>query len=172
MFQGTSVDFNPDPTADDRYSSNGGSDIFLSKFDSSGTFVWARTWGGSDDDEGSGVAVDGSGNVYVTGDFQGTSVDFNPDPTSVDPHSSNGSEDTFLSKFDSSGTFLWAHTWGGSDNDEGRGIAVDGSGNLYLTGDFQGTSVDFNPDPTADDPHSSKGEGDIFLSKFKPDGYW
>jgi hypothetical protein len=142
--------------------------VFLSKFDSSGTFVWARTWSGSS----SGVAVDGSGNVYVTGIFSGTSVDFNPDPPPVDPHSSNGSWDVFLSRFDSSGTFVWARTWGGSDNDTGYDVAADGSGNVYVTGWFQGTSVDFDPDPTAVDLHSSNGAYDAFLSKFMPDGSW
>ena len=134
--------------------------------------MWARTWGGSDIDWSTGVAVDGSGNAYVTGQFMGTSVDFDPDPTAVDPHSSNGHEDIFLSKFDSSGTCQWARTWGGSGTDEGRGVAVDGSGNVYVTGCFNGTSVDFNPDPIAEDLHSSNGYGDIFLSKFPPDGNW
>jgi hypothetical protein len=169
---GDIVDFNPDPTSDDPHSSNGGYDIFLSKFDFSGTFVWARTWGGSSDDSGSGVAADGSGNAYVIGAFQGASVDFNPDPASDDPHSSNGADEIFLSKFDSPGTFLWARTWGGNDVDWGWGVDVDGSGNVYVTGGFSDTSVDFDPDPSSVDPHSSNGDADIFLSKFKPDGYW
>jgi hypothetical protein len=171
-FTGTSVDFNPDPIAVDPHSSNGAEDIFLSKFDSSGTFVWARTWGGSDNfwgDWGYGVAVDGSGNAYVTGYFWGDSVDFDPG-TSVDPHSTNGDYDIFLSKFDSNGTFVWARTWGGSGEDDGYGVDVDGSGNVYVTGYFQDNSVDFNPDPTAVDPHSSNGYNDIFLSKFDSNG--
>jgi hypothetical protein len=110
--------------------------------------------------------------VYVIGTFQGTSVDFNPDPTSDDPHSSNGDDDIFLSKFDSSGTFLWARTWGRNDVDWGWGVVADGSGNVYVTGGFAGTSVDFDPDPTEVDPRSSNGAADVFLSKFKPDGWW
>jgi hypothetical protein len=172
FFQGTSVDFNPDPTAVDLHSSNGYYDVFLSKFDSSGTFVWARTWGGSEEDGGNSVDVDEYENVYVTGAFQGTSVDFNPDPASVDPHSSNGAWDIFLSKFDSSGTFVWARTWGGSDYDDGNGVDVDAAGNVYVTGSFWSTSVDFNPDPTEVDLHSSNGGYDVFLIKFKPDGWW
>jgi hypothetical protein len=165
-FDGASVDFNPDPIADDIHSSNGLSDIFISKFDSLGTFVWARTWGGDDDDEGYGVAVDVSGKVNLTGYFYGALVDFNPDPASDDRHSSNGYYDAFLSNFDSSGNFMWARTWGGWGLDEGLGVAVDGSGNAYVTGRFQGNSIDFDPDPTLVDPHSSSGQYDIFLSKF------
>jgi hypothetical protein len=171
-FSGASVDFNPDPTEVDSHSSNGDFDAFLSKFGSSGTFLWARTWGKSEYDRGYSVDLDGYGNVYVTGAFQGTSVDFDPDPASVDPHSSNGEYDIFLSKFDSSGTFVWARTWGGTGWDYGDVVYVDGSGDVYVSGYFSGASVDFNPDPIAIDPHSSNGAWDVFLSKFKPDGWW
>jgi hypothetical protein len=151
---------------DDPPLSSHSTDIFLSKLDSSGTFLWTRTWGGSEYDYGYGVAADGSGTVYVTGVFEGT-VDFNPAPIAVDLHSSNGFYDVFLSKFDSSGTFVWARTWGGSSyEDSGSSVDVDGSGNVYVTGVFHGTSVDFNPDPILVDPYSSNGVSDIFLSKF------
>ncbi|MCK4719030.1 SBBP repeat-containing protein, partial [bacterium] len=152
------VDFNPN--GGDPHISNGHFDVFLSKFDSSGNFKGARTWGGSDEDYGNGVAADGSGNVYVTGYFMDT-VDF--DPGGGDPHTSNGSRDAFLSKFDSSGIFVWARIWGGSSDDRGRGIAIDGSEKVYVTGYFRST-VDFNPD--GGDPHTSNGEWDVFLSKF------
>jgi hypothetical protein len=90
----------------------------------------------------------------------------------TDPHSSNGDNDIFVTRFDSSGAFAWARTWGGSDDDFGSGSAVDSSGNECVTGYFQGNSVDFNPDPVATDPHSSNGGYDIFISRFKPDGLW
>ncbi|MCK4721614.1 SBBP repeat-containing protein [bacterium] len=110
---GGTVDFDPGPGIDE-HSSNGDDDIFLTKFDSYGTFQWARTWGGPDYwdnlnnmdkdlDKGSGVAVDGSGNVYVTGSFAGT-VDFDPGP-GIDKHSFNGSHDAFLSKFPPDGNW-------------------------------------------------------------------
>ncbi len=160
-FNGT-VDFDPD--GGDPRNSNGEWDVFLSKFDSSGNFEWARTWGGSDWDEGNGVATDGFGNVYITGRFNGT-VDFDPD--GGDPRNSNGEADIFLSKFDSSGSFEWAQTWGGSNYEYGRGVAVDGSGKVYVTGHFRGTA-DF--DPGGGDPHTSNGYWDVFLSKFDSSG--
>jgi len=160
------VDFDPGSGVDN-HTSNGEADVFLSKFDSSGAFIWARTWGGSDDnDEGYGVAVDGSGNVYVTGYFHGT-VDFDPG-SGVDNHTSNGQYDVFLSKFDPLGAFKWARTWGGSYEDEGWGVAVDGSGNVYVTGWFSGT-VDFDPGSGVDN-HTSNGYFDVFLSKFDSSG--
>jgi hypothetical protein len=164
-FYGT-VDFDPGPGVDN-HTSNGWGDVFLSKFDSSGNFQWAKTWGGIDYDDFGYVAVDGSGNAYVTGYFWGT-VDFDPAAAGVDNHTSNGAWDIFLSKFDSSGNFLWAKTWGGIDYDYGYGVAVDGSGNVYVTGSFQST-VDFDPDPGVDN-HTSNGGSDVFLSKFDSSG--
>ncbi len=158
------VDFDPDGGIDE-YTSNGYSDVFLSKFDSSGNFDWVRTWGGLDQDSGEGVVVDGSGNLYVTGLFEDT-ADFDPGP-GTDEHTSNGDYDAFLSKFDLSGNFKWARTWGGSSNDFGNGVAVDGSGNVYVTGNFKST-VDF--DPGGGDPHTWNGGRDIFLSKFDSSG--
>jgi hypothetical protein len=163
-FEGT-ADFDPGPGVDS-HTSNGWEDAFLSKFDSSGSFQWAKTWGGSDDDNGLDVAVDGSGNVYVTGSFEGT-ADFDPDP-GVDNHTSNGEYDVFLAKFDSSGSFQWAKTWGGTGEDDGYAVAVDGSGNVYVTSYFEDT-VDFDPGPGVDF-HTSNGYYDVFLSKFDSSG--
>jgi hypothetical protein len=160
-FTGT-ADFDPGPGVDN-HTSNGSYEVFLSKFDSSGNFLWAKTWGGADWEEGYGVVVDGPGSVYVTGYFFYT-VDFDPG-SGLDNHTSNGYHDVFLSKFDSSGNFLWAKTWGGSDDDLGFCVAVDGSGNACVTGCFQGT-IDFDPDATGVDNHTSNGDYDAFLSKF------
>jgi hypothetical protein len=159
------VDFDPGSGADN-HTSNGLNDIFLSKFDSSGNFDWARTWGASDDDQGSAVALDESGDEYVTGMFNGT-VDFNPG-SGVDSHTSNSWYDAFLSKFDSSGNFMWALTWGGSGDDSGFDIAVDGSGDVYVTGWFYDIA-DFDTGSGIDN-HTSNGQGDILLSKFDSSG--
>jgi hypothetical protein len=141
------VDF--DPGGGDPHTSNGEWDIFLSKFDSSGNFGWACTWGGADFDYGHGVAADGSGNVYVTGEFLGT-VDFYPGGW-IDYHSSHGKTDVFLSKFDSSGAYQWARTWGGEGSEAGYGVAADSSGNVYATtGCYESA----------------------FLTKHLPDGSW
>jgi len=166
------VDFDPGAGTDE-HSATMFCDIFLSKFDTNGDFLWANTWGSDDDhDKGYGVAADVSSNVYVTGVFSET-VDFNPGDgiDEVDDHVSNGGFDPFLSKFNSSGDFQWARTWGGVyDADYCRGVAVDGPGNIFVTGDFW-WAVDFDPG-TGTDNHTSNGDYDIFLSKFPPDGNW
>jgi quercetin dioxygenase-like cupin family protein len=165
-FQGTNVDFDPG-SGTDSHTSNGGYDVFLTKFNSSGVFTWARTWGGTTDDRGLGVALDGSGTAYVTGGFAGTNVDFDPGSGTDYHSSSNYALDAFLSKFDSSGSFLLARTWGGIGDDIGGGDAVDGSGNVYVSGQFQYT-VDFDPG-TGTDNHTVVGTIDFFLSKFGPE---
>ncbi|MEI7609884.1 MAG: DUF4347 domain-containing protein, partial [Rhodospirillaceae bacterium] len=135
-FSGT-ADFDPGAgTAN--LTSNGGTDAFLEKLDSSGTYVWAKAIGGSDADIGHGIAVDGSGNVYATGSFSST-ADFDPG-AGIANLTSNGGTDVFIEKLDSSGTYVWAKALGGSANDIGNGVAVNGSGNVYATGSFSSTA--------------------------------
>jgi hypothetical protein len=94
-------------------------DAFIVKYDSTGTSLLNITWGGSNGDSGNGIALDGSGNIYITGGFN---------------RFVEGSEDAFIAKYDSAGTSLLNITWAGSNDDSGNGIALDGSGNIYITG--------------------------------------
>ena len=141
-------------------------DIFVSKLDANGDFVWAKRMGGSDYDYGYGIAVDGDGNVYTTGSFRGT-VDFDPGAGTTNLISA-GLDDIFVSKLDSSGSFVWAKRLGGSSADVAGDIVVDGSGNVYTTGYFGGTA-DFDPGAgTAD--LTPAGSNDIFVSKLDSSG--
>jgi hypothetical protein len=165
-FRGEDINFNPGGT--DLHSSNGLSDIFVSKFNSDGDFQWAHTWGGASNNSGYGVLADNSGNAYVTGFFSAAGVNF--DPGGTDLHTSHGGDDIFLSKFNSSGVFQWADTWGGTGNDAGYGLAANISGDIFVSGAFDGTNVNFNPHPTGADLHSSNGGADVFLSRFNSSG--
>jgi hypothetical protein len=162
-FNGTNVDFDPDPVDTDLHSSKGNNDAFLSRFDTSGEFVWAGTWGSGEYEEARDVAVADTGEVFVTGSFY-DSVDFDPGSGEVSK-SSNGSNDAFLSRFDEDNNFLGVETWGGTDNDGANSIALDGPGNVYVSGWFRGTDIDFDPG-IGTDMRSSNGESDNFLSKF------
>jgi len=143
---------------------NGGGDAFVAKVNPAGTaLVYAGFLGGSYGDEGLGIAVDSSGNAYVTG-YTGSS-DF---PAVVGPDLSfNGSEDAFVARVNPSGTALvYAGFLGGSYSDEGLGIAVDSSGNAYVTG-YTGSS-DF---PAVVGPDlSHNGNDDAFVTKVNPAG--
>ena len=166
-FSGTNVDFNPDPVDEDLQTSKGAEDIFLTKINSNGDYEWTKTMGGTASDIGQSVAVDSSGNVYITGSFSGTNVDFDPgtNPGEEDLHTSKGAEDIFLTKINSDGSYGYTKTMGGTASDIGESVTLDDIDNVYITGSFSGTNVDFNPDPVDEDLQTSKGAKDVFLTK-------
>jgi hypothetical protein len=164
MFAGT-VDFDPETGIDNKISA-GSSDIFLTKFNSDGSYAWTKTIGGSSSDISYSATIDPSDNVYITGMFSET-VDFDPG-TDIDNKISNGSYDIFLTKFNSDGSYAWTKTMGGSHEDNGSSITTDSSGNVFVTGLFKNT-VDFDPG-TGSDNKTSNGGYDIFTTKFSPDG--
>ena len=139
-FSGT-VDFNPDAGVYNLTSSGSLDDIFVSKLDNSGHFLWAIKMGGTGNDYGASLAVDLLGNVIITGYFYNT-VDFDPG-SGVYNLTSAGSNDIFVCKLDFSGNFLWAENIGGTSVDAGYSVAVDSLTNIYTTGYFYNT-VDFN----------------------------
>jgi beta-propeller repeat-containing protein len=134
-------------------------DAFVTKVDATGSsLVWSSYLGGGDLDEGYAVAVDAGGNAYVTG--YTVSTDF-PSPGGFDT-SFDAAGQAFVTKVDAAGSsLLWSSYLGGSDFDEGFGVAVDGSGNVYVTGDT--FSTDF-PSPGGFDT-SFDLAGEAFVTK-------
>lgn len=111
-----------------------------------------------------GIAVDGSGNVYTTGQFSGA-ADFDPG-VGVFNLTAFGSRDIVVSKLGSAGSFVWARQMGGmgsTNSGIGSGIAVDGSGDIHTTGHFWGTA-DFDPGVGVSNL-TSLGVEDVFVSK-------
>ena len=163
-FLGT-VDFDPGAgTAS--LSSNGDADIFVQKLDSDGNFLWANSMGGSASDLGSGIAVNDSGEVYVTGSFREL-VDFDPD-TGHYVLTATGEMDIFVQKLDANGEFIWAKQMGGTSFDAGQAIAVDDSGHVVVAGRFS-DSVDFDPGVGVH-TLTSNGSDDIFVLKLDASG--
>ncbi len=115
--------------------SNGGEDIFVAKYNSAGTLQWVAQAGGSGDDRATGLALDSTGTrVLVSGYFNG-SANFG-----VTNFTSAGSLDIFLAQLDRFGNWVWASQAGGSSRDAALGVAVDDSGNAYITGSCQGSA--------------------------------
>jgi len=166
-FEGT-ADFDPGAGIFNLVSA-GGRDIFVQKLDPLGNLVWAKSMGGANNEVGNGIAVDGSGNVYTTGYFEGT-ADFDPNGGVINLTPAGGSlADIFVSKLDVSGNFVWAKQMGGTSGDLGQGIAVDGSGNVYTTGYYYSNDADFDPNGgVAGLP--LVGIQDIFVSKLDANG--
>ncbi|HQH50646.1 MAG TPA: SBBP repeat-containing protein [Candidatus Cloacimonadota bacterium] len=133
---------------------------FVAKLDPSGNWLWAVQAGGTGYEEGYDIAVDGSGNAYVTGLFQNTAT--------FGSHilTSRGGNDIFIAKLDASGNWLWAVRAGGTIYDMGYGITLDGSGNAYVTGSFGGTATFGSHTLT------TNGYYGTFVAKLDPSGNW
>jgi hypothetical protein len=111
----------------------GTQDAFAMKLDASGNTTWSKAYGGAGAGaNGNSIAVDGSGNVYLGGSFQTANLT-TPALTKI------GVQDAFVFKLDASGNTTWSKGYGGSSaNGDGKSVAVDGSGNVYLGGVFSG----------------------------------
>jgi hypothetical protein len=141
-----------------------GSALFLAKYDSNGNVVWSKT--GPTPARGVDIAVDGEGNSYVTGRFVGTAT-FGEGAGSV-TLTSAGIDDLFVAKYDGNGDLVWAKRAGGPTQESGWGIAVDGIGNSYVTGNFGGTAT-FG-EGTNSITLTSTGTRDIFVARYDSNG--
>lgn len=118
--------------------SQGSTDILLAKYDSAGNLVWLRQAGGSDLELSAAVTLDKAGNAYLLGNSRSANASFGSFTFSVQGPS--GDQDVIVAKYNPAGTVLWAKQFGGTDIEYGRSIAVDNSGNVFITGDFSGGS--------------------------------
>jgi hypothetical protein len=156
----------------------GTADAFVAKFNGSGALDWLDDLGGSGATvEGDAIAVDNSGNVYTTGFFHGTNVNFDPNADDDQLSSSNSGtyDDAYVSKLNSSGHYVFGVELGFGGDAFGYGIAVDGSGNVYTTGVFSGTDLNFNPNFGSNDQLSSSTSGNdanAYVSKLNSSGQY
>jgi Beta-propeller repeat len=142
----------------------GSKDIFIVKYNSSGTALWAQKAGGTGDDYGSSIASDKSNNVYLTGSFTGISATFGSLP--VISSGSLVKSDVFVAKYNSSGIAQWVKkTVSSVNSDYSNSIALDTSGNIYVSGSFLGTTY-FG----VSDSIRSVGDVDIFIAKYNNNG--
>jgi hypothetical protein len=159
-FSGT-TDFDPSANTAN-LSSTGIWDVFLAKYDGAGTYLWANSMGGANLDGGKAVTLDANDNAYITGYFRGP-ADFDPSAGTATLNSA-GFGSIFIAKYDALGNYQWAHGISGTGSDEGSGLALDGNGNLYVTGLFSDV-VDFDPS-SATANLTSVGISDVFLAKY------
>ncbi|MCW3083969.1 MAG: hypothetical protein JWP12_1335 [Bacteroidetes bacterium] len=142
--------------------SAGGYDTYIVKVSPAGTVLWAQRGGGASSELGNGIAVDPSGNVYVTGYMTTGSATFGSFTIT-----SAGSNDVFLAKYNSTGTCQWALRAGGASSDLSNGIAADASG-VWITGTFTGASVGFGSGVTIS-AHTATDE-DLFVARYNSAG--
>ncbi|UOK42815.1 MULTISPECIES: T9SS type A sorting domain-containing protein [Flavobacterium] len=144
----------------------GTGDIFIAKYDSSGNYLWAKAIGGAYGDIGRSIALNNSGEVYVTGFFWQT-ADFDPSGATANLTSAGGS-DAFVAKYDTNGNYLWAKAMGGASQDLAYSLVINSGGEVYVAGSFEGTS-DFDPS-AATNNITSAGNNDIFIAKYDTNG--
>ena len=150
------------PTKNAYNVTNGGNgDVFITKFDSANNLVFSTYLGGNNIDWGNKIVIDDNGNSYITGY---TSSNNFPTKNAYNATFGGGSfyGDAFVAKFNSSGSLVFSTYFGGSDNDQSNGIAVDGNGNIYITG--QTVSSNF---PTKNSYQTTiGGSREAFIAKF------
>jgi hypothetical protein len=164
---GVSDSPNYDVTPGAFQTTNGGlADVFVTKLNAAGTaLVYSTYIGGSGYDEGYAIAVDGSGNAYVTGLTTSTDYDVTPGAFQT---TSGGGVDVFVTKLNATGTALVYSTYiGGSRDEVGFGIAVDGSGNAYVTGVTDSPNYDVTPGAFQT---TNGGLADVFVTKLNAAG--
>ncbi|MBK9246584.1 MAG: hypothetical protein IPM69_00350 [Ignavibacteria bacterium] len=140
--------------------SDGGSDMFLVKYSTTGTALWAKRAGGTSLDEAHGICFDKNGFVDVAGFFWGTAKF--PGGTAIDL-TSTGNYDCFVVQYNLDGMPQWSKKAGGSSDDEPNAIAVDDTGTIFMTGFYTGTAS-FSTDV-------SLKLGGMFLAKYTIDGF-
>ncbi|MEQ8425578.1 MAG: hypothetical protein RIA63_12765, partial [Cyclobacteriaceae bacterium] len=148
---------------------NGDQDILVAKFDEGLTNIWGFSIGGLSTDFGGGLTVDNSGNMYITGIFRGT-ANFDPSGNGISKSMTAGSDgDIFIAKYNTNGGLIWANKIGGGFFDIGVDLELDGDGNLFLTGRFNGT-VDFDPGAGVTTISSNPNTASVFIAKYDIDG--
>lgn len=145
-------------------------DAFVTKLNPSGSaFIYSTFLGGHSREEGNGIAVDSSGNAYVTGDTNSSNF---PTFNAIQPTFSGGSAfipqaDAFVMKFNASGTPVYSTFLGGGNTERGNSIAVDSSGNAYVTGETDG----YPPFPLVNPVQEARGGAtDVFITKINQAG--
>ena len=161
----------------------GGRDLFVVKYNTDGEVLWAQSAGGEASDYSTDIAIDSIGNVYITGVFESKRINFGsitiknaglkPIDKKIFPW------DFFLAKYAPNGRLLWVKSFGGNGDDYSVGIAVDASGNTYVTGYFQSDNLSLGTitlsnvyiwQVTKGDDIERAFAWDIFVVKYDPNG--
>ncbi len=149
--------------------SNGQSDVFITKLDSNGNFIWAKSLGGVSYDTVFRVTIDTLGNIYTSGCMNNFG-DYDPGPSIY--MMGNGTKQIFISKLDLNGNFVWARTFEKTtdafNNINRTSLNIDNAGNVYVLGNYHDT-VDFDPGPNVFNMDGTS-QGSLFLLKLNSTG--
>jgi Concanavalin A-like lectin/glucanases superfamily/Beta-propeller repeat len=147
----------------------GSADTFIARYDAVGNYLWAKRIGGTGSEYVFGVAVDSAGNLYVGGYFSGT-VDFDPGSGVVSLVNPGLYYNPFVAKYSPAGSLVWARGLLGTGGGYLRGLVLDASANVVVSGTFTGT-LDFDPGTTVRNVASSNSFN-LFLAKYSATGQY
>jgi len=134
----------------------GANDIFLARYDDSGSPIWAKSIGGSNNDNPTSLTCDAGGNLYMTGYFKSTSLTFGTYTLT-----NTGNNDMFLVKYDLNGNVLWATSATGAGDEIGYSVTADAGGHIYVGGYYGSSPSHFDTTSL-----SMVGGGDMFIAKY------
>ncbi len=146
-------------------SNNGIADGFTVKYNANGTTQWASKIKGSNEDKATKCTTDGAGNVFTTGYFNSSSIQFGGNNSDNVSNSNGSGFDGFIVKYNSAGTPQWYHAIGNNDDDGGASVAADAQGNVYVTGWWRAASMTVGSTVL-----TNNGDSDMFLIKYGPTG--
>lgn len=160
------VDFNPGIGVNNLTNPGGSVASYVCKLDSNGNYMWAQRFVGPDGSfDAYDVKYDSNGNIIICGSFFGT-LDFD-NSNGVLNLTSSGSSDAVVLKLDANGNFLWAKFIGSASYEYFKGLILDFSSNIYVTGTFSGV-VDFDPNSGIEN-RTANGDA-AFVLKLNPSG--
>jgi hypothetical protein len=168
-FHGT-VTFDGVGGSDSQTAANGSDGTFLTKYNTNGSYAWTKTFDTTDGNaSGNSVTTDTNGNVYLTGRFSYTVV-FDGVGGSDSQTAANGSDGTFLTKYNTNGSYAWTKTFDTTDGSaDGYSVTTDTNGNVYLAGYFSGTIV-FDGVGGSDSQTGASSYSNSFLTRYNANG--
>lgn len=138
----------------------------LNSFAQSPNWQWAKSVGGTYNNEAKSVTTDATGNVYVAGIFKNTSITFG---STTLTNTTTNKEDIFIVKYDATGNVIWAKNAGGTNSDHAQSIITDASGNIYVAGGFLSPTITFGS-ITLTNANNNGNNEDVFLTKYDASG--
>jgi hypothetical protein len=165
---GDTVDFDPGPGVH-QLISNGATEIFVTKIDSAGNFIWASSIGGAGGEDAEGIEIDQNKNVFITGIYSDF-ADFDPGPGIFYVNTGSPTQtDVFTAKLDSTGGLLWVKPILNIGDDYVQHLVIDNDGSVYKTGKFAG-SPDFDPGIGIHTLTAAANTHDLYIVKLDGDG--
>ena len=140
--------------------SKGMTDSFVVRIDAAGKVVWARTYGGPGHDRVRSITADAAGNIFLTGQFNGPTMDFGAIRLTNADVSGLGTNDVFVAWLDGLGNIVYARRFGDGADDDAAAIGLDSAGNVVVAGLFK-KSIDFGSGVL-----TARGATDMFVAKF------